>query len=51
MTDAEIREQAERYIDAAIARGGGGVDTQQREAAIKKMEAATRLLLSLADRA
>jgi len=46
MTDSEIRERAEGYIDEAVAESGGTVAPEARDAAIERVEAASRELLA-----
>jgi hypothetical protein len=46
MTDSELRERAEGYIDGAVAESGGDVTPEAREAAIERVEAASRELLA-----
>jgi hypothetical protein len=44
MTDTEIRERAEAYIDGALAESETKASDEEREAAIERVEAATREL-------
>lgn len=46
MTDTEIRERAEAYIDDALAEYAEKLSDDEREAAIRRVEAATRKLAS-----
>jgi hypothetical protein len=46
MTETEIRERTEAYIDEALAEYGGTVSAEEREAAIERVEAASRELLT-----
>lgn len=46
MTETEIRERAEAYIDEALAEHVGMVSAEEREAAIERVEATSRELLA-----
>lgn len=44
MTDTEIRQRAKAYIEAALAENNEQPSEEEREAAIERVEAATRAL-------
>jgi hypothetical protein len=45
MTDTEIRQRAEMYIDKAVAESHETLSAEDREAAIRRVEAASRELV------